>query len=173
MAGNARLRDFTNSAALDDQEREATQLFRRFLRENSAGNPPYVCVSAAILGRLIHTFKEEYITKDKQRCMTVELDLHVDELVEEAKESMSLDATAIRMRNQSLIDKQSRLIANAHAQCEKGIAEAHIRMKEASLAYGTALEQQLKPLQESTITEDTLIDEMVHVSQLSRDPFSR
>ena len=104
VAGNARLRDFTDSAAPDDQSREVTQFFRRFLRENSAGNPPYFCVSAAILGRLIHTFKEEYITKDKQRCMTVELDLHVDELVEEAKESMSLDATAIRMRNQSLVE---------------------------------------------------------------------
>jgi hypothetical protein len=102
--------------------------------------------------------------------MSVEFALHVDELVEEAKdESMSRDATAIRMRNQSLIDKQSRLIADAHAQCEKAIAEAHMRMKEASLAYGTALEQQLKTLQESTITEDTLIDEMVHASQSYRD----
>ncbi len=63
----------------------------------------------------------------------------MNELVEEAKESMSLGATAIRMRNQSLIDKQSRLIADAHAQCEMAIAEAHARMKEASLAYGEAL----------------------------------
>jgi hypothetical protein len=101
--------------------------------------------------------------------MTVEFDLHVDELVEEAKESMSLDATAIRMRNQSLIDKQSKLIADAHAQCEMAIAEAHAQMKEASLAYGTALDRQFKALQESTITEDTLIDEMVHASQSTRD----
>ncbi len=70
VAGNARLRGFTDSAAPDDQSREVTQLFRRFLRENSADNPPYFCVSAAILGRLIHAFKEEYITKDKQRRMT-------------------------------------------------------------------------------------------------------
>jgi hypothetical protein len=77
----------------------------------------------------------------------------VDEVVEEAKESMSLDATAIRMRNQNLFDKQSRLIADAHAKCEMAIAEAHARKKESSLAYGTALDQQLKTLQESAIAE--------------------
>jgi hypothetical protein len=101
--------------------------------------------------------------------MSLEFDLHVDEVVGQVKESMSQDATAIRMQNQSLIDKQSRLIADAHAQCEVAIAEAHARTKEASLAYGEALNQQLKTVQESTITEDTLNEEMVHASQAHRD----
>jgi hypothetical protein len=167
MAGNAKLRDFINSTLPDNNYLEVTQVFRRFLRENSAGNPPYFCVSAAILGRLVHNFKEEYITKDKEWRISVEFDFHVDEVVDQAKESMSKDATATRMRNQSLIDKQRRLIADAHAQCEMA------RMKEASLAYGEALNQQLKTLQESTITEDTLNEEMVHASQSNRDRIQR
>ncbi len=82
---------------------------------------------------------------------------------------MSADAMAIRMRNQALIDKQNKLIADAHAQCERATAEAHTQMKEASLSYGKAIDQQLQTLQESTIAEDTLNEEMVLASQAHRD----
>jgi hypothetical protein len=41
-----------------------------------------------MLGRLIHAFKEEYISRDKVRRTAIELDLHVDEIKEHAKESM-------------------------------------------------------------------------------------
>jgi hypothetical protein len=83
--------------------------------------------------------------------MSVEFDLHVDEAVEEAKTVMSREVTAIQMRNLGHIDKQNRLIADAHGRCERMIAESHARMKEASLAYEKALDQQLKALQKSTI----------------------
>ncbi len=71
---------------------------------------------------MIHTFKEEYIDMDKARRSSVELDLHVDEIVEKAKESMSQDATAIRMQTRNFIDKQSRLVADAHTRCEAALA---------------------------------------------------
>jgi hypothetical protein len=73
------------------------------------------------------------------------------------------------MRNQSLIDKQCKVIADAHAQCERTMAGAHARLKEVSLAYGEALDQQLWIMQESTITEDTLNEEIVYASQAHRD----
>ena len=91
------------------------------------------------------------------------------ELVAEAKENMSKDAVAIRMRNQSLIDHQHRLREEARIQCEKALEDANRRVKEASEAYGVALELQLKSLEESTITEETLLDEMLHASQSHRD----
>ncbi len=78
------------------------------------GDPPYFCISASMLGRLTHTFKEEYISKDKVRRTAAELDLHVDEIKEQAKESMSQDAIAIRMQTQSFIDKKNRLLLDAH-----------------------------------------------------------
>jgi hypothetical protein len=126
---------------------------------------------------LTHTFKEEYISKDKVRRTAIELDLHVDEIVEQAKESMSQDATAIRMQTQNFIDKKSRLLLDAHNRCEAALAAAHSRMKDASKAYGDAYEealnQQLKIVTESTITEDTLNQEMVIAAKAHRDSIQR
>jgi hypothetical protein len=90
LAANAKLKDFTDGSDRNDREKEITHLFRRFLRENVEGDPPYFCVSAAILGRLIHTFKEECIAREaKALNASIELDLHVDDIVEQAKESIS------------------------------------------------------------------------------------
>ena len=93
----------------------------------------------------------------------------MEELVEEAKQSMSQDVIAIRMQNQNIVDKQHRLREDARIQCEKALADANQRMKEASNAYGMALELKLKALEESTITEDTLLDEMLLASPSHRD----
>jgi hypothetical protein len=82
---------------------------------------------------------------------------------------MAQDVIIIRMRNQNLVDKQNRLRWEARVQCEKALADANQRMKESSNAYGMALEQQLKALEESTITEETLLDEMIQASQSYRN----
>ena len=58
-----------------------------------------------MMGRLTHTFKEEYVSRDKVRRTACELDLHVDEIKEQAKKSMWQDAAAIRRQTQDLIDK--------------------------------------------------------------------
>ncbi len=175
FAGNKKLKDFTDGFERDVREEEITHLFRRFRRENIKGDPPYFCVSAAILGRLTHTFKEEYISKDKARRTAIELDLHVDEIVEQAKESMSQDATAIRMQTQNFIDKKNRLLLDAHNRCEAALAVVNSRMKDASKAYGDAYEealnQHLKIVTESTITEDTLNQEMVTAANAHRTAF--
>ncbi len=86
-AGNEQLKDFTNGSNRDNREKEITHLFRRYLRENVESDPPYFCFIADILGRLIHTFKEEYITRAKALNASIELDLHVNDIVEQAKES--------------------------------------------------------------------------------------
>jgi hypothetical protein len=103
LVGNAKLKDFADGADRDIREKDITHFFRRFLRQNVEGDSPYFCVSAAILGRLIHTFKEDYITRAKALNASMELHLHVDEIVDRAKESMSQDATAIRMQTQILL----------------------------------------------------------------------
>ncbi len=82
---------------------------------------------------------------------------------------MSRKVTAIHMRNLGHIEKHNKMIVDANARRERMIAESHARMQEASLAYGNALDQQLKVFQDSKITEDTMIDEMTHASQAHRD----
>jgi hypothetical protein len=158
-------------SVLSDEYRDLRRepLFKKFRRENNSGDLPYYCVSGDILGRAIHTFQHEYVTKSQAQKFSEEFDLHVKELVAEAKESMSKDAVAIRIRNQNLIDQQHRLREEARIQCEKALADANRKMKEASDAYGVALELQLKSLEESTITEEALLDEMLHASQSHRD----
>ncbi len=74
-------------------------LFRKFQRKNDSGDPPYFCVSAEILGRVIHTFKEEYVTRDKERHISEELDSHVDDAISEVKVSMSRELGTIRERS--------------------------------------------------------------------------
>ena len=162
LAGNSVL-----TSEYHDLQREP--LLKKFRRENNSGDPPYYCVSADILGRAIHTFQSEYVTEGQEQRFSEEFDRHVEKLVAEAKESMSKDAVAIRMRNRNLIDQQHRLREEARIQCEKALEDANRRMKEASEAYGVALELQLKSLEESTITEETLLDEMLLASQSHRD----
>jgi hypothetical protein len=102
----------------------------------------------------------------------------VSDIVEQAKESsMSQDATAIRMQTQNFIDKKNRLLLNAHTRCEAALTVVHSRMKDASKAYGDAyaeaFNQQLKTVIESTITEDTLNQEMVIAANAHRDNIQR
>ena len=173
LAGNAKLKKLADGSIQEDVEGGITQLFRRFRCENVEGDPPYFCVSASIIGRLIHTFKEDYVTRAKALHLSLELDHHVDDIVEKAKESMSQDATAIRMQTQNLIAKQQKLCADAHVRCEAALAAANTRMKEASKAYGDAYEEalnkQLQTVVESSITEDTLNQEMVVAAEAHRD----
>jgi hypothetical protein len=85
LAGNTKLSDSYH-------EVNDIQLFKKFQRENESGDPPYYCVTADIMGRALHTFKEEYVTNSTQRRIPVEFDLHVHSEVEAAKEAMSSEA---------------------------------------------------------------------------------
>jgi hypothetical protein len=162
LAGNAVLRgEYTNL--------RTEMIFEKFRLKNSSGDRPYYCVSEDILGRTIHTFQEEYVSKSKAQKLSEEFNIHVDEIVAEAKDSMSKEAVAIRMRNQNLVDQQHRLREEARIQCERAFADVNQRMKDTSDAYGAALERQLKLLEESTITEETLLDEMLQASQAHRN----
>jgi hypothetical protein len=65
MVGNSKLRDFADGKDCSTREEEITDFFKRFMRQNAEGGIPYFCVSAPILGRLLHTFKDDYITRAK------------------------------------------------------------------------------------------------------------
>jgi hypothetical protein len=181
FAGNAKLQDFTDGFERDVREEEISHLFRRFRCDNGENDPPYFCVSAAILGRLTYTFKEEYIARDKARKTFTELGLHVDEIKELAKESMSQDANSIRMQTATLIDKNKRILLESHDRLEANLATVRARMKERlqdaskafTDAYEEVLNQQLKVVMDSTITEDTLNQEMEHAATAHRDSIQK
>jgi hypothetical protein len=82
---------------------------------------------------------------------------------------MAKDADAIRMRYQDLVDRQHKLKEEARAQCANAFMDVNQRMTATLDAYALALESQLKSLEASTITEETLLDEMMHASQFQRD----
>ena len=125
LAGNAVLRD-------EYTDLRTEPLFEKFRQKNSSGDRPYYCVSEDILGRAIHTFQEEYVSKSKAQKLSEEFNIHVDEIVAEAKDSMSKEDVAIRMRNQSLVDHQHRLREEARIQCERVFADVNQRMKDTS-----------------------------------------
>ena len=169
LAGDLHLRNFTDGANRDHREKEIQHLFRRFLRQNGPDNPPFFCVSAAILGRLIHTFKEEYISQDLHRHASDELTRYVDEILQQSKDSLSQDAAVIRTRTQSHIDRQNRLIESANYQATAALEAGHAQMRETMRAYSEALDQQLQTVLTSTITEDTLNQEMEVAALAQRD----
>ncbi len=107
----------------------------------------------------------------------MELTLHVDEIMEQAKESMAQDAIAIRMQTKDFIDKRQSLLADAHARCEEALVVAHTRMRDVSreynVAYEEALDKHLQTVLESTITEVTLNQEMIHASQAHRESIEK
>ena len=163
-----------NSVLRDKYDLGSEPIFEKFRVKKSwdgawcIGDRPYYCVSEDILGRAIHTFQEEYVSKSKAQRISEEFDIHVNEIVAESKDIMSKEAAAIRMRNRNLIEEQHRLREAARIQCEKVFADANQRMKDTSDACEAALERQLKLLEESAIMEDTLLDEMMHASQAHR-----
>ena len=116
MVGNSKLRDFADGKDSSTREEEITDFFKRFMRQNAEDGCPYFYVSAPILGRLLHTFKDDYVTRAKATEVDCELTLHVDEIMEQARESMSKDAMAIRMQTKNFIDKRQSLLADAHAR---------------------------------------------------------
>jgi hypothetical protein len=88
MVGNSKLRAFADGKDHSAREEEITDFFKKFMRQNAEDGIPYFCVSAPILGRLLHTFKDDYISRGKATEIDCELTLHVDLIMNQAKESM-------------------------------------------------------------------------------------
>ena len=100
---------------------------------------------------------------------SAELISYVDEIFQQSKASLSQDAAAIRSRNQELMVRQNRLIESARDQAAAALEANHARMKDTMRAYEEALDQQLQTVLNSTITEDTLNQEMEIAARAHRD----
>ncbi len=102
LAGDSKLKDFTKGFERDVREEEISRVFKRFRCENVDGDPPYYCVSSPMMGRLAHTFREDYLDEDNVRRTSSQLALHANEITEEAKKSMQEEARIFKRRAKTL-----------------------------------------------------------------------
>jgi hypothetical protein len=128
MVGSAKLGVFADGKDNSARAEQIAQFFEEFRRQNAEDDSPYFCVSAPILGRLMHTFKDNYISRSQATEVDFDLTQHVDEIVEKAKGSMLEDALTIRVYTKTLIDKQQTLLSGAHARLEKDLAAQHAHL---------------------------------------------
>jgi hypothetical protein len=164
MVGSTKLGIFADGKDHSARAEQIAQFFDEFKRQNADDDSPYFYVSVPILGRLIHTFKDNYLPRGTAIAVDFELTQHVDGIVEKAKVSMLEDASAIRLHTKALIDKQQALLSDAHARLEKDLAAQHAHFAaqlarisdvagEYSASYEEALDGHLQAVLESTITE--------------------
>ena len=102
------------------------------------------------------------------RRASSELALHAEEITEEVKRSMQEEARIFQRRTQNLIDQRNKMLRESHRECEMALTSMQSRMKEAfdgyGDAYGRALSEHQRIVTESTITEDTLKQEMLEAA---------
>ena len=168
LAQDFELKNFDGSSTRVRREKAIERLFKRFRRENGEGEPPYFCVSAALVGRILHTLKEEYITNDLERHASEQLTAHVESTLDLSRQSITQEAEAFRIRTQEAIERQQQLIEAANQQAAMALEANHARLRETLSDYGKALDNQLQTVLQSTITEDTLTQEMAHAEQTHR-----
>ena len=92
MVGSLKLGVFADGKDHSARAEEIAHFFKEFMRQDAEDDIPYFCVSVPILGRLLHTFKDDYVSRSKAREVDCELTLHVDEIIEKAKECMMEEA---------------------------------------------------------------------------------
>ncbi len=96
-----------------------------------------------MIGRLTHTFREDYLNEDNVRRTSCELARHADEITEEAKRSMQEEAKVFNRRTKNLVDKKNQLLRESHRECEITLKAVQSRMKEALDGYGGAYDRAL------------------------------
>jgi hypothetical protein len=118
-----------------------------------------------MLGRLTHTFREDYLDEDNVRRASSELVLHADVVTKEAKRSMQDEAKKFQRKTRDLIDRKHQMLREFHRESEMALAGVQARMKEAfdyhEGAYVAALKEHQRMVTENTVTEDTLKKEML------------
>jgi hypothetical protein len=94
-------------------------------------NPPHFRVSAELFGRMLHTFKTEYISKDDKRALSTVLDTSLKESVALTKAALDDARKIITDKNQSHLQQHADMMTQSQQAIEA-----------ASLAYRAELAKQ-------------------------------
>jgi hypothetical protein len=112
-------------------------------------NPPHFRVSAELFGRMLHTFKREYISKDDHRTLSTVLDTSLKDSVALTKAALDDARKIITDKNQSHLQQHADMMAQSQQAIEA-----------ASLAYRAELAKQKEILEEHTETCRSMIPGM-------------
>jgi hypothetical protein len=112
-------------------------------------DPPHFRVSAELFGRMLHTFGNEYISRDDNRRLSAKLD-------ERQKENVALTTAALNDARKIITDR-NQLHLKQH---EDMMAQSHQAIEAASLAYRAEMGKQKGILEEHTETCRSMIPGM-------------
>jgi hypothetical protein len=102
-------------------------------------DPPHFRVSAELFGRMLHTFGNEYISRDDNRRLSIELDERLNENVAMTTAALNDARKVITDRNQLHLKQHEDMMAQSRQVIE-----------DASLAYRAEMEKQKVILEEHT-----------------------
>ncbi len=112
-------------------------------------DPPHFRVSAELFGRMLHTFGNEYISRDDNRRLSTELE-------ERLKENVALKIAALNDARKIITDR-NQLHLKQH---EDMMAQSHQAIEAASLAYRAEMAKQKGILEDHTKTCRSMIPGM-------------
>ncbi len=98
-------------------------------------NPPYFRISRELMGRVIHTLREEYISDDENVRMSAELK-HMKVVLGPLETTLANSATRLEEHHVASME-----------QHEKLVKDAHDHLAEASEKFKAALTQQVRVMQ--------------------------
>jgi hypothetical protein len=91
-------------------------------------NPPYFRISRELMGRVIHTLREEYISDDENARMSAEFKEHVKDVLAPLEATLANNsATRLEEHHVASMEQHERLIKDAHDH----LAEASEKFKAA------------------------------------------
>jgi hypothetical protein len=115
--------------------------------EPDPNHPPYFRVSAELLGRMLHTFKRQYVEDDLNRKTCDIFTSHITAKTELARARVSQAAQDIRDNRDSIIGEHNRMIEASHANLMeaskvfKETVDKHVAALQTTVQGGASIAQ--------------------------------
>jgi hypothetical protein len=77
-------------------------------------NPPYFRISRELMGRVIHTLRQEYISDDENAKMSAEFKEHVKGVLAPLKTTLANSATRLEEHHGACMEQHEKLIKDVH-----------------------------------------------------------
>jgi hypothetical protein len=123
-------------------------------------NPPYFRISRELMGRVIHTLREEYISDDENARMSAEFKEHVKDVL--APLEAILANSAARLEEHHVASMQ---------QHERLIKETHDHLAEASGKYKAALTKEVRLMEKHNDSHVVMVEATETLATTARKRF--
>jgi hypothetical protein len=112
-------------------------------------NPPYFRISRELMGRVIHTLREEYISDDENARMSEEFKEHLKDVLAPLKTTLANSATRLKEHHVASMEQHEKLVKDAHdhlAEASEKFKAAHVVMVEATTDLATTARKQFSSI---------------------------